>query len=423
MPYFWGLSFVGNKRWSLLLTVGLALKLTLMTITPWGFDFTQTFKAVNYSLKGVGYHTAPWVWFLSLFYRLWLRLPLDHTGVAEALLRGEAPPLGLEGSFLVFLLKLPLLVFDLACGAVLSLYARKLGSMDWPRTLALWVLNPYVTLVVEMGGSMDVLPVTLMVLTFFLYTTSRFKRPTLGVASLFAGVGVKLYPVLISPILLIFQNGWKRRGPVLIASTIGAGLYFYWVWRMGVDPLYSLLNYSPITFHVSEFMLTPYDSRIGLATMAAFIYGFLIHRYWGRSEGEVLPALMGFLLVYFAFLNWWPSYLLVLIAFMTLHTHVSSESRRVYLGLIFLAFLFELSAFDFSYTKTLFFVPIYFKWMKTASGMLQIWSSHVVVKLVLEPLLRSAFTAVSLYQAGRLLIQGSPRLLSLLRRLERGSLA
>ena len=411
------------KRWGLLLIAGLALKLTLMTITPWGFDFTQTFKAVNYSLRGVGSPVAPWVWFLSLFYRLWLRLPLDHSGVAETLLRGEAPPLGFEGSLLVFLLKLPLLAFDLACGAVLSLYAWKMGSTDWLRTLALWVLNPYVTLIVEMGGSMDVLPVTLTVLTLFLYTTPRFKRTRLGLASLLAGVAVKLYPVLISPILLIFQNGWKRRAPILLASTVGGGLYFYWVWRMGVDPLYSLLNYSPVTFHVSEFMLTPYDSRIGLATMAAFIYGFLIYRYWGRSEGGDLPALMGFLLVYFAFLNWWPSYLLILIAFMTLHTHVSSESRRVYLGLILLAFFFELSAFEFGYPKSLFFVPIYFKWMKTTSGALQTWSSHVVVKLVLEPLLRSAFTAVSLYQAGRLLIQGSPRLLSLLRRLERGSLA
>jgi len=415
----WGLSFVGNRRWTLLLILGLAVKLILMVIAPWGFDFTHTFKMVNYSLRGVGFNSAPWVWVTVPFYRLWMMLPLDHSGVAETLLKGEVKPLGLEGSLLVFLLKLPLLTFDLACGVVLSLYARKLGSMDWLRTLALWVLNPYVTLVVEMGGSMDALPVTLMALTVFLYMSSRVRHSVGGFASLLVGVAVKLYPVLTSPILLIFQGGWRRRGPVLVASTLGAGLYFYWVWRMGVDPLYSLLNYSPVTFHVSEFMLTPYDSRIGLATMAAFLYGVLVYRYWGRGESEALPALMGFLLAYFAFLNWWPSYLLVLVAFMTLHTHVSSEGKRVYLTLILLAFFFELSAFGFGYPNSLFFIPLYSSWMKTASVMLQTWASHVVVKLVVEPLLRSAFTAVSLYQAGKLLIQGSPTLLSLLRRLER----
>jgi hypothetical protein len=89
------------------------------------------------------------------------------------------------------------------------------------------------------------------------------------------------------------------------------------------------------------------------------------------------------------------------------------------LTLILLAFFFELSAFGFGYPNSLFFIPLYSSWMKTASVMLQTWASHVVVKLVVEPLLRSAFTAVSLYQAGKLLIQGSPTLLSLLRRLER----
>lgn len=411
-----------NKRWILILTAGLAIKLIVMAISPWGFDFTSTLKAVNYGLKGAGFTAAPWVWLMSLFYRLWMKLPLDHSGVVETLVKGQVKPLGLEGSFLVFLLKLPLLAFDLACGVVLSFYARKLGSTSWLRSLAIWVLNPYVTLVVEMGGSMDALPVTLMALTAFLYTACHVKRPMFGFASLLAGVAVKLYPVLISPVLFIFQGDWRRRGALILSSTLGAALYFYWVWRMGVDPIYSLLNYSPFTFHVSEFMLTPYDSRIGLATMSAFLYGVLIHRYWDRSEGKALPALMGFLLAYFAFLNWWPSYLLALIAFMTLHTYVSSESRRVYVILVTLAFLFELSAFNFGQPNSLFFTPPYFEWMKTAAGALQLWSSHVVVKLVVEPILRSAFTAVSLYQAGRILVQGSPTLLNVLRRVEGGRL-
>lgn len=402
-----------EKLWLAVLASSIAIKFGLMWLAIGGFDFGYIFQAVSYSFKGRGYETAPWIWFIGLLYRFWLYLPLNHSGVEETLLRGEGMPLGFEGSLLVFLLKLPLLILDIVCGIVLAIFAKKLGVKGGLKVLAIWMLNPYVTLFVEMGGSMDVLPALLTVLSVLLFIQSKFKRSYLVLA---AGTGIRLYSVLVVPMLVVFTKRMRHAFGVIVASLAGAVIYFYWVWSIGWNPLFSLLNYSSITFNISEFMLTPYDSRIGLATMAAFIYGFLVYRFWDLSENNVLPAVTGFLLAYFAFLNWWPGYLLTLISFMMLHSYSTKSSRRIYIILILLAFIFELSAFDFGFKRYLFFIPFYFNWMKIVAEALQLWSTHVVVKLVVEPILRSAFATVSLYQAGCLLIQNSSKLSNILRR-------
>ncbi len=119
---------------------------------------------------------------------------------------------------------------------------------------------------------------------------------------------------------------------------------------------------------------------------------------------------LAFLLVYFAFSNWWPQYLLLLMPFLVLK---ASKNRRwlvhssVILGI---AFLLSLTAFNLSGDAHLFFLSNYYDWMNKVAAFISQGSKDVVTVLVLQPILRSIYAGISLYYAAKLFVSNSPTL-------------
>jgi hypothetical protein len=388
-----------------ILTVGLALAVKgfISSISIWGFDFLYTVKAILYP------HPLPasktyWVYINQLLYRLWLRLPIEHTDLTSWM-GLKVFPLTWDFCLLTFMLKLPILLLDAVCG--LLVYGIALTGSDEStarRSLYLWIWNPYVTLTAEMMGTNDLFPTALTLLTVLLVIRREWVKSSL---SAFASVASKFYPLLIIPVLAIHVREARRAAVILVSSSAGVVAYFYWVWRsLGSNFHLTLLEYSPLTYHVSELLISPRsDLNIGLATFSSILFLYLIYRFW--NSGETVNAILTFLLAYFAFANWWPQYLLMIMPFMALKAGCNKRWLLYSSTITITAFFISLLSFNLSGEIHLFYITNYYGWMREASAVLQRLSTDVVAKLVLQPVLRSIYACLSIYYAAKLLVENS----------------
>lgn len=401
----------------------MAVKAALMSIAVWSHDFIYLAKASTIKFEVTRLRPAPWIQIENLFYKVWLSLPLERPSLEDWLIRREAFPGTLPAHLLIFLLKLPILIFDILCGLVVYEVVREISDSNKAKAaLTLWLVNPYTLLVAEMMGSNDVLPALFAALSVWLFLRGRRG---LSFPSLAAGVAVKFYPLLMAPVLAILEHkaGSRRRLiPLILAAAAGLAAYEYWTREAGLGFQFSLLNYGPLTFQVSEMIFSQYTARVGLSTASATVYAYLMFNYWeGRGKEGVLAASLGFLLTYFAFLNWWPQYLLLLLPFLTADYALHKENRKYFYALLTLAFLCALIYFEFATEKSLFYVPNYAAWMDQASALLIEVKKSATVEMALGPILRSAYAVLSLIYAGRLLLEHAPTLRGALPILSRGS--
>ena len=139
-----------------------------------------------------------------------------------------------------------------------------------------------------------------------------------------------------------------------------------------------------------------------LSTASATIYAFLIFNYWRNNGDEalIIKGLLGLFLAYFAFFNWWPQYLLILAAFLTLDY---ANNKKYFYAVLGLAFLLELVYFEFATNQSFFFIYNYVDWMNKASIALINFKSNIALEVVLGPLLRSLYAVLSLIYALKIL--------------------
>ncbi|WP_455367728.1 hypothetical protein [[Eubacterium] cellulosolvens] len=353
---------------------------------------------------------TPWVILQNFLYRMWLLLPVDHPNLDPWVIASKSSPGDFGGFLLIFLLKLPILICDVFSGLVIYkiLRLKKIGGERALVFFALWILNPYTTLFAEMDGTVDIVVVLFSLLTVYLYLNGRRGAAAFP---LFIATVVKLYSILLLPVVAtvsVVRRLWRVFALFLVSSILGVILYSLWISTTGANILQTSLNYTPLTFQFSEILLTPYDSRIGLATVFGLVYLFLVHLFWDRKKLENFEQVcFGFLLFYFAFFNWWPSYLLLLVGFMFIEAGIHLKAGRYMITLLFSAFIFELTVFSLANEYSLFYIDLYFPWMRTASDLLSRLTVDVTVRLVFIPLLRSWYTVLSLYYGTRVLFRNS----------------
>jgi hypothetical protein len=396
--------------------MALVFKVLVMAVSAYSYDLLYMVKG-SIVTPGRGMRLGTyWTYLLGGLYRFWLLLPVEHVGL-ENWFRSKPFPIAFGDFLLISILKLPILLLDLACGYIIYKIALlERGESSALRAFTIWICNPLVTLTAEMDGSNDILIATLALATAYFFIRGS---PGSSSLALTAGVAAKLYAILVAPVLILFSTR-RRAFAVASASILGAAIYILWTTKSGLGSLLStLLNYTPLTFAASEALLTPYDSRIGLATFSGFLYFYLVYRFW--RGGDVIDALFGFLLVYMAFLNWWPPYLLLLLPFITLELS-KGRGGKVYMILILvtisLYILCQANEFGLVGGNASFYIWNYHPWMEKASGHLIRFSSDVTVKLVVAPILRSAYTALSIIYGLRLLLWNSPELKALFARMK-----
>jgi len=394
------------EKKAFLILIALALKVFLASLTAWSYEFIYLVKASSLKFEEAKLSFAPWIQLENKLYRFWLFLPIEHSKLDGWLIRLEVFPTSFEGFLLIFLFKFPILILDVLCAILIYKIAKVFDESKALTALMAWLLNPYVILTAEMIGSNDLALIFLVLLSIWLILKGK---NFLGCFSLMLGIAFKLYSILAAPILAIymFKKGLKKE---LIALTLsvafGVFLYSFWLEKAGLNFAYTLLNYSPLTFQVSEMFLSQYTARVGLSVASAIAYVFLIFNYWRINEDKALvtKGFLGLLLVYFAFFNWWPQYLLILASFLALDY---AKNKKYFYAILILAFFIELVYFEFATEQTFFFIYNYADWMHKASLALIKFKSNIASEIVLGPLLRSIYAVLSLIYALKILFNFS----------------
>jgi len=394
------------EKKAFLILIALALKVFLASLTAWSYEFIYLAKASSLKFEEAKLSFAPWIQLENKLYRFWLFLPIEHSKLDGWLIHLEVFPTSFEGFLLIFLFKFPILILDVLCAILIYKIAKVFDESKALTALMAWLLNPYVILTAEMIGSNDLALIFLVLLSIWLILKGK---NFLGCFSLMLGIAFKLYSILAAPILAIymFKKGLKKE---LIALTLsvafGVFLYSFWLEKAGLNFAYTLLNYSPLTFQVSEMFLSQYTARVGLSVASAIAYVFLIFNYWRINEDKALvtKGFLGLLLVYFAFFNWWPQYLLILASFLALDY---AKNRKYFYAILILAFFIELVYFEFATEQTFFFIYNYADWMHKASLALIKFKSNIASEIVLGPLLRSIYAVLSLIYALKILFNFS----------------
>jgi len=206
-----------------IIILALTVKVLCSTIT-FTVDFRNLAFMASFTDMGV-YFNGPYTfsrYLMNLFYRLWMWLPIEHVSPSKALeFNMSSPTLGVVGYILA--LKSPMILFDLLTGWVLYRSILELGSgkRDAMWGLALWLFNPYLTLSIEMDGTIDVVSAFFLTLAMYLYLKERDVSAGLSLA---VGAFARFYPAVFLPFFLVSTRkwgGWRRMLRVLAGFSAG----------------------------------------------------------------------------------------------------------------------------------------------------------------------------------------------------------
>lgn len=128
-------------------------------------------------------------------------------------------------NFYLLILKLPLILLDLALGVVLALL---LPSTLRRKVFFIWMVNPVTLWATAAIGQVDVIPTLFTMLSIYLLSKGKFS---LSAFSLGIGAAVKSFPFLLAPFLIFTRQSWKER--------IKLSVIFVLPWIVTVAPYFS----------------------------------------------------------------------------------------------------------------------------------------------------------------------------------------
>jgi hypothetical protein len=359
---------------------------------------------------------VPWVLMTGPFYQAWLVLPLEHPDLSTWIGGMRTPEF--SGYILTIMVKLPIIIADIFCALLVKEIASEFGGRrNGMFAATVWLLNPYVLLTGEMNGSIELIPVAVMLAGVMLLVKGR---GAVGSVALGIGVALKLFPIFLTPALVIYYYRLKRTKELLeivVASLVGFSIYVFWISAWGLQFASSLLFYTPFTTTVSQLILTPYASKIGLATISTLVFLFVLGMYWAVKENNTFDVVCGLLLAYMAFVDWWPQYLLWLIPLLTVDAVISKGWGKRYLFfLLTSAFFFNLISFRFASEIDAFYIPAFTNELIALSGVLRGIYQNAALNLAISPMLRSIFAGIAILYCAEICMRNSPRLRTLLGR-------
>ena len=113
--------------------------------------------------------------------------------------------------WILFLLKLPYLFFDLGCAFLLL-------RIKGENSFRFWMLNPVIIFITSIYGRYEVIPIFFILLGIYLWLKKGFREIgffTIGIASL-----IRLYPLILFPFLIVGDKDKPKR----IFTSILAGI-------------------------------------------------------------------------------------------------------------------------------------------------------------------------------------------------------
>jgi hypothetical protein len=268
--------------------------------------------------------------------------------------------------------------------------------------MILWLANPYVTLTAEMWGQWDIGSAFFLVLACLLFSRKQYFRSGL---SLGAAIAVKLHPILVLPVFLIFLSKKQVRANLPRFSLGVIILYIPALVFFAQKSAVSRTLLQDVSFYVNtlvgyslDFGLNVYGMRISLLVIAFFL--------WKCDPSAIFEGVLCLYLIIFALSYWTPTYLLNLIPLLTIFYLLSGSRKFPFLTYLSATSVYVLIAWAFyltSWGHSLFFIPNYNSLMEHYSQLLLFiagWPTgflNVTMDTILTGPVRSVFVGVSLW--------------------------
>jgi len=295
-----------SRRWRLVVAVIGLLKIASVFLVPVCCDFVNwvNLASVFFSRVSMGEmpsvaSTGPYTslgLFLTLFFAIWMSLPVPHPPLPTLIGKHFFLP-SIEGYLLLFLMKLPILLFDFLAAVLVYLLAKRAtGSASvGGKVFLLWYINPlnlYLMNSWENPGTFDIIPAAILLLAIFLCGSKRWLEAGICVA---ATTMLRLFPILLLPFFLIYSFRESRQASAklslgFIAPIAGALLSQIFFAGSFNEPIGSLSAILLLPIR-NPWLLNYYGFPIGpyLTLMPFFILVqlYLVGRYWRKGKSLV----------------------------------------------------------------------------------------------------------------------------------------
>jgi len=401
-----------NRKYLIAFIAAIIVKFFLGLVTPLSDDFMDWLAQANGSLNSIaslGLH-APWVLVMKAISSFWLLLPISHPPLQDALGHWYFLP-SLSVILLIAMQKTPYLVFDAATALTIrTIVSQYRGTSLGNQAMILWLANPYVTLTAEMWGQWDIGSAFFLVLACLFFSRKQYFRSGI---SLGAGIAVKLYPILVLPVFLIFLSKKQVRANLPRFSLGVAILYLPALVFFAQKSAISSHLLQDVSFYVNtlvgyglDFGLKVYGMRISFLVIAFSLFVFSCFFMWKCDTSAIFEGVLCLYLIIFALSYWTPTYLLNLIPLLTIFYLLSGSRKFPFLTYLAAASVYVLIAWAFyltSWGHSLLFIPNYNSFMEHSSQFLLFvpgWPTgflNVTMDTILTGPARSVFVGVSLW--------------------------
>ena len=373
-----------------IICVVVLIKSVLAAITPLSGDFINIAYCAVWASQG-GRFQGPYTFsvnLIGLFYQLWLAIPVDHQWIYLGYKFIASP----SAFLLVFILKLPLLIADLLTALLIYRLVLLLRPDQRIARFALlaWLLNPYLTVIVEMDGTMDIVSTFLVVLACYHFIRGKygFSGISLAVATV-----ARFYPIVLFPLFIIILLRERKVRNLLVS--IGSYLIplalvlILLVARYGVGILNEIYKI-PVGgnrefiwfFGFRPNAASGSEMEISSVMTILTILALLMLRVWKTDKALVLDAILITLLTFLGLSHFNRYYTIWVVPFLTLSLarNWSSSYRKAY-AFLFALFFISASVYNFAYwwCSSLFFIyeftPLISELtvlMRTLGGMLRL---------------------------------------------------
>ena len=305
----------------------------------------------------------------------------------------------LQLNYLLLMLKLPYLAFDLGVGLLLFKFFDKPKNKFLAFTL--WMFNPVNLYATYMMGQFDVIPTFLAILALYL-TIKRNKQSLASsagkylLAALFLGLGAsfKIFPFLFLAPLALMKDKWIDR-----IKIIGIGALTYVV---TILPFMSSSGFRATALVAGQTTKSLYatlpisggESIILFPFLILFFY--LVFLFKKVDLKNLWKRFFTIMLLFFVFTHTHPQWFVWLTPFLIIDLVKSKFRHWPLVVIMFLSWLGQVTLFDPGLSVWLF-SPIY----PNLYGLPGIWGTNIDINLA-RSLFQTGFSSVATYYIYRL---------------------
>jgi hypothetical protein len=299
------------------------------------------------SIADMGVYTGQAI-FLAPFLAAWYALPFAHPPIPDLLTQ----PFFVERYSLIFLMKLPIILFDLLAGLIVSIIVKPATG----RTLAakaffIWYFNPVPFYLMEYLGTFDIVSTAFVLLAVLM----AMKKKMVGAGlSLLIATLLRIYPLFILPFLAL-QPAKKMSGRAsleLLLSYFGpiaAALLSQTFITGSLEPLVSTITQVLARqSYLLDFVGIPILPFLTFMPFLLIVQFHISRRYWAAENLSPMNLVLCCLLVILLSTYHHPYHLTWLLPLLTAYYVVNRDSMVLFVFFFFSAYLYSLGYYSYS---------------------------------------------------------------------------